>query len=59
MVLISGRGKREKSHYASSKDFVIRQLSSKTEETSPSSKASLITCRGQGEHAGGSAEIVG
>lgn len=59
VVLISGRGKKEKRHFANSKDIFIGQLSSKAEETSPSSKASLITGRRQGEHAGGSAEIVG
>ena len=59
IVLISGREKKEKSHFANSKDFVIGQLSSKTGEISPSSKASLITGRRQGEHAGGSAEIIG
>lgn len=59
LVLISGRGKKEKSHFANSKDFIIGQLSSKPEETSPSSKAGLITGRRQGERAGGSAGILG
>lgn len=30
IVLIAGRGKKEKSHFAISKDFVIGQLSSKS-----------------------------
>lgn len=40
---MANRGEEEKSHFANSKDFVIGQLSSKTEGTSPSSKASLET----------------
>jgi len=34
-------------------------MSSETEEKSPSRKASLTTGRRQGEHVGGSAEMVG
>lgn len=45
IALISGRGKKEKSHFTDSKDFVIGQLSSKIEETSSLGKVSLVTGR--------------